>query len=83
MTLGPYTAVCAALAFTACAAPVSSPSSAPAPASGLTPAPAAAPITPADLYARIEFVASDAKRGRNTPSPEPPAGLEDVRRMTR
>ncbi|MDB4948582.1 MAG: hypothetical protein JWM27_1231 [Gemmatimonadetes bacterium] len=31
---------------------------------------AAATITPADVYARIEFLASDLMRGRNTPSPE-------------
>ncbi|HET6764853.1 MAG TPA: M20/M25/M40 family metallo-hydrolase [Longimicrobiaceae bacterium] len=31
---------------------------------------AARTITPADMYARIEFLASDAMRGRNTPSPE-------------
>jgi hypothetical protein len=29
-----------------------------------------ATITPADLFARIEFLASDRMRGRNTPSPE-------------
>jgi hypothetical protein len=31
---------------------------------------AAATITPADVYSRIEFLASDFLRGRNTPSPE-------------
>jgi hypothetical protein len=31
---------------------------------------AAATITPADMYARIEFLSSDLMRGRNTPSPE-------------
>lgn len=50
-------------------------------ASPFTPTPAAAQaadpvrsavesITPEDLYARIEFLASDLMRGRNTPSPE-------------
>ena len=64
----------AALALAACAAPVSTPAPAPAPAatapSGLTLEQAAATITPADVYARIEFLASDRMRGRDTPSPE-------------
>jgi hypothetical protein len=62
----------AALALAACAAPVSSPApaAAPAPAGGLSPQDAAATITPHDIYARIEFLASDAMRGRDTPSPE-------------
>jgi hypothetical protein len=59
---------CAALALAACAAPVSSP----APAGGLSLQDAVATITPQDIYARIEFLASDAMRGRDTPSP----GLE-------
>lgn len=67
----------AALALAACAAPFSlaaqaSRASATArPANGeATLRAAAATITPADLYARIEFLASDFMRGRNTPSPE-------------
>jgi Peptidase family M28 len=69
----PFFAALAALA--ACAAPVSTPATSPAPAAstapaGLTPEQAAATITPADIYARIEFLASDRMRGRDTPSPE-------------
>lgn len=76
MTLRTNTALCAALALAACAAPASPPASAPAPSTapsaGLTPAQAVATITPEDVYARVEFLASDAMRGRDTPSP----GLE-------
>ena len=81
MTSRTYATFCAALALAACAAPVSSagPGQAPAPvqaapagaaARGLSPAEAAATITPQDVYARIEFLASDQMRGRDTPSPE-------------
>ena len=76
MTRRPYATSFAALALAACAAPVSTPAPAPAPmgaaapAAGLTVDQAAATITPADVYARIEFLASDQMRGRNTPSPE-------------
>jgi hypothetical protein len=78
MTRPTYPVLCAALALAACAAPVSPPASTPAPApaaiplsaSGLTAEQAAATITPQDVYARIEFLASDRMRGRNTPSPE-------------
>ncbi|HEX2201825.1 MAG TPA: M20/M25/M40 family metallo-hydrolase, partial [Longimicrobium sp.] len=70
-----------ALALAACAAPVSTPpapapasaSAAPAPASasaGATVRAAAETITPEDLRARVEFIASDQMRGRDTPSPE-------------
>ncbi len=69
MTLRTSALSFAALALAACAAPSSPPAAAPAPA-GLSPAQAAATITPADLYARSEFLASDAMRGRDTPSPE-------------
>lgn len=75
MILRSSAAFCAALALAACAAPASRPApSAPAPAggapAGLTPAQAVATITPADVFARIEFLASDRMRGRDTPSPE-------------
>jgi hypothetical protein len=75
MTLRSYASLSAALALAACAAPVSPPASGPAPAAasasaGLTPAQAVETITPADVYARIEFLASDVMRGRDTPSPE-------------
>ncbi len=59
----------AALALAACAAPSSTPRGAPAPARDDVAA-AVATITPEDLYARIEFLAHDRMRGRNTPSPE-------------
>ncbi|HVH11729.1 MAG TPA: M20/M25/M40 family metallo-hydrolase [Longimicrobium sp.] len=69
MTLRTNTALCAALALAACAAPASPPASAPAPSAapsaGLTPAQAVATITPEDVYARVEFLASDAMRGRD------------------
>ncbi|MBB4635236.1 M20/M25/M40 family metallo-hydrolase [Longimicrobium terrae] len=39
-------------------------------APGLTMEQAVATITPQDVYARIEFLASDRMRGRDTPSPE-------------
>jgi hypothetical protein len=75
MTLKPYFAISlATLAGAACAAaPVSSPAqSAPAPvaasASATGVATGAETITPNDLYARIGFLASDALRGRDTPS---------------
>ena len=68
MTGRTYASLSAALALAACAAPVSTPSA--GPAAGLPLQAAAATITPQDLYARIEFLASDAMRGRNTPSPE-------------
>jgi Zn-dependent M28 family amino/carboxypeptidase len=75
----------AALALAACAAPVSGgPAQQPAPASAQEPAAAqaaagstdaavrraAATITPEDLRSRIAFLASDAMRGRDTPSRE-------------
>jgi hypothetical protein len=68
----------AALALVACAAPAFSqtgtaqapavPAATPAGTASL--AEAAATITPQDLYARIEFIASDEMRGRDTPSRE-------------
>jgi Zn-dependent M28 family amino/carboxypeptidase len=77
MTRRPYALLFAALALAACAAPSSPPAAGPAPAvtaspsaAGLSLEQAAATITPADVYARIEFLASDQMRGRNTPSPE-------------
>jgi hypothetical protein len=73
MTLRTSAVLSAALALAACAAP-SYPPAAPAPAgvpsAGLSPEQAVATITPADVYARIEFLASDLMRGRDTPSPE-------------
>jgi len=69
----------AALALAACAAPVSGvPPQQPAPASAQAAAApagsavdrAAATITPEDLLSRISFLASDAMRGRDTPSRE-------------
>lgn len=72
----------AVLALAACTASSSTPTPAASPApQGAVPAPAAGPaqdavrqaaegITPQDMYARIEFLASDWMRGRNTPSPE-------------
>jgi Peptidase family M28 len=65
MTRRTYAVLSAALALAASAAPSSLPGQA-----GLTPEQAVATITPSDVYARIEFLASDAMRGRNTPSPE-------------
>jgi Zn-dependent M28 family amino/carboxypeptidase len=75
MTQRPFVALpfIAALALSACAAPVSGgpaehpgPSAVPGGAIGA----AAATITPEDMYSRIAFLASDAMRGRNTPSRE-------------
>ncbi|MGD8276929.1 MAG: M20/M25/M40 family metallo-hydrolase [Gemmatimonadota bacterium] len=43
------------------------PAAAPAPAAGIDQA--AATITPDDMYARIAYLASDALKGRDTPSP--------------
>ncbi|MEW5930230.1 MAG: M28 family peptidase [Gemmatimonadota bacterium] len=75
----------AALALSACAAPVSGgPAQQPAPAptqesaaaqaaagsAGTTVRSAAATITPEDMRSRIGFLASDAMRGRDTPSRE-------------
>jgi hypothetical protein len=65
----------AALALPACAAPAypPAPAPAPAPAPREATAPAAArgvaTITPGDMYSRIAYLASDALRGRDTPSP--------------
>ena len=80
MTRRPCIAVAAALALSACAAPASSgvaQAAAPSPSATHTaPRPhgpeqaAAASITPAEFYEHIAFLASDAMRGRNTPSPE-------------
>ncbi|MBV9773606.1 MAG: M20/M25/M40 family metallo-hydrolase [Gemmatimonadetes bacterium] len=77
----------AALALGACAAPVSntlSSTASPVPGAGSGAAmaasgasaleAAAATIKPADFFARISFLASDALRGRDTPSP----GLESA-----
>jgi hypothetical protein len=73
MTRRTYAPLHAALALAACAASVFSiPASAQTPSGGLTLEQAAATITPGDVYARIEFLASDQMRGRDTPSP----GLE-------
>ena len=79
MTRPSFAASLAALALAACAAPVSAPV-AQAPAPSAMPAAAstseaalraaAATITPEDVRARIEFIASDQMRGRDTPSPE-------------
>ena len=76
----------AALALCACAAPASNPDTAPAPVATAAPDPAAAApasraaapdlrgaaetITAADVIARLEFIASDNMRGRDTPSRE-------------
>jgi Zn-dependent M28 family amino/carboxypeptidase len=65
MTRSTYAVLSAALALAASAAPLSLAAQA-----GLSPEQAAATITPSDVYAHIEFLASDAMRGRNTPSPE-------------
>ncbi|HEX2076841.1 MAG TPA: M20/M25/M40 family metallo-hydrolase [Longimicrobium sp.] len=73
MTRRTPAAFTAALALAACAAAVSAPAPAAAqgaPAAGLSLEQAAATITPQDLHARIEFLASDLMRGRDTPSPE-------------
>ncbi|HEX6909371.1 MAG TPA: M20/M25/M40 family metallo-hydrolase [Longimicrobium sp.] len=75
MTLRTSAVLSAALALAASAAPSYPPAAAPVPAgalpsAGLSREQAAATITPADLHARIEFLASDQMRGRDTPSPE-------------
>ncbi|HEX2190203.1 MAG TPA: M28 family peptidase [Longimicrobiaceae bacterium] len=79
MTQRPSVALsfCAALALQACAAPAyappaqaSAPQQAPAQAQGTAAEQAAATITPADILSRITFLASDAMRGRDTPSRE-------------
>jgi len=77
MIRSPSVLLPAALALAASAALVTPPAQAqrtrpmPAPPAGtMTLQEAAATITPADVYSRIEFLASDAMRGRNTPSPE-------------
>ncbi|HEX7050510.1 MAG TPA: M28 family peptidase [Longimicrobiales bacterium] len=64
-----YTSGLLLLAVTACASPAVEPANiAPADASA-GPAAAAATITPADFARHIGFLASDALRGRDTPSP--------------
>jgi Zn-dependent M28 family amino/carboxypeptidase len=72
MTRSPSAFLLAALALAAGAAPAFSQAPAPAstPAGTATLREAAETITPADMYARIEYVASDHMRGRDTPSPE-------------
>ena len=77
MTRSPSAVLSAALALAASAAlsvPMAFAQGAavpPPPAPGtLSLQEAAATITPADVYSRIEFLASDFLRGRNTPSPE-------------
>jgi hypothetical protein len=69
MTRRPTLALSAALALAACAAPAYPPA-APPPAPAAVRAPAAAAITPAAIRAHVDFLASDAMRGRDTPSPE-------------
>jgi hypothetical protein len=68
-----HTLAALALAATA-AAPHGARAQAPAPRPAASTSPAAtaaaATITPADMHARIAFLASDLMRGRNTPSPE-------------
>ncbi len=61
----------AVLALAACAAPAPAPVSPSASAVTFVPV-GAQTITPRDIYARVSFLASDALRGRDTPSP----GLE-------
>jgi hypothetical protein len=73
MTHCPSAARSAALALAASAAlavPALAQGAAAPPAGTLSLQEAAATITPADVYARIEFLASDALRGRDTPSRE-------------
>lgn len=76
MTRSPYTMFSAALALAASAAvavPHAAAQGAAAPAmvpGTLSLQEAAATITPSDVYSRIEFLASDFLRGRDTPSPE-------------
>jgi len=61
----------AALALSACAAPASNVPSSPQPGQAATPVErAAATITAEDIYSRVAFLASDAMRGRDTPSRE-------------
>jgi hypothetical protein len=72
MTRGSSVVLPAALALAACAAPAfaQAPAASPTPAGTLSLAEAAATITPQDLFTRIEFIASDEMRGRDTPSRE-------------
>ena len=77
MTRSPSVVISAALALAASAAAVvphaaaqTSATPPPPPPGRLTLQEAVATITPADMYSRIEFLASDAMRGRDTPSPE-------------
>jgi hypothetical protein len=75
MRRGSFAVLPAALALVAGAAPAFSQASAtqaPAatPAGTASLAEAAATITPQDLFARIEYIASDEMRGRDTPSRE-------------
>jgi hypothetical protein len=58
----------AALALTACAAPVVPPVPAPQAAAAPAAPRGAATITAGDMYSRIAYLASDALRGRDTPS---------------
>ena len=65
----------ALLVLAGCVDPAPAPSPLPAPAEFTAPAGASSgveTITAADIYARVSFLASDALRGRDTPSP----GLE-------
>jgi hypothetical protein len=71
--VSPFLVAGAALSLGSCAAPSVSPppaaaSTATAPAA--SPGPAVAPITAEAMHARIYFLAADALRGRDTPSPE-------------
>jgi len=76
MSRGSFAVIPAALALVACAAPAFSQTGAASSMPAMTPAgtaslaEAAATITPQDLYARIEYIASDEMRGRDTPSRE-------------
>ena len=80
MTRRPYLALpsVAVLALGACTASSSAPAPATSPVGAVAAARAGAPdlngaaatITPQDMYSRIEFLAADEMRGRNTPSPE-------------
>jgi hypothetical protein len=77
MTRSPSVVITAALALAASAAAAVPHAAAQAGAIPAAPAPgtltlreAVATITPSDVYSRIEFLASDAMRGRDTPSPE-------------
>jgi Zn-dependent M28 family amino/carboxypeptidase len=66
MRAGKYAAFLILTAATGCSAPVAAPVSAPAAISAESAA--AALITAEDVHARISFLASDALRGRDTPS---------------